>query len=57
METVSFEQMTIKDVEELVGKKVIAVSQEGNWVVCTFGGGLAANGSLAADVDVKFRKW
>jgi len=52
-----FEQLSLSDVEELVGKKALAVDIERKWIVATFGGGVTGQGSLAADVRVKFRNW
>lgn len=56
-DTVSFDNMSISDVEELVGQKADNIQVQGKWMVATFAGGHTRFGTLAADRTVKWLKW
>jgi hypothetical protein len=48
---VDFRLLTVKAVEEMVGKSATKVEVQGSWVVCTFPGG------TGGDITVSFRNW
>lgn len=48
---VNFKLLTVRAVEEMVGKSATKVEVQGSWVVCTFPGG------TGGDITVSFRNW
>lgn len=47
-----YENLTLADLEELLGRKPDAVEIRSKWVICTYGGQPGY-----ADVRFHFRKW
>lgn len=55
-ETVSFAKLTIKEVEQLVGRKAVNVETKNKEVVLTFAGQLGKS-ICSADTRVHIKKW